>query len=97
MVHHHLVNVGKLVLADSADKNAPALCHVPRDIFAKVEPVFQDVLETTTVQSKNNVVLENVKTLVFFNQLVVLNLLNAESQTTDLSVSARKVSKETLK
>ena len=93
----HLANVGRLVLADSADKNVPALCHVPRDIFAKVEPVCQDVLQTTTVQTKNFVSLENVRTHVFWNPLAVQNPQSAESQTTDLSVSAPRDCKETLR
>lgn len=91
----HLANVGRLVLADSADKNVPALSHVPRDIFAKVEPVCLDVLETMTVQTKNFVSLENVRTHVFWNPLAVQNPQSAESQTTDLSVSAPRDCKET--
>ena len=93
----HLANDGKLVLADSADKNVPALCPVPRDIFAKVEPVCQDVLETMTVQTKNFVLLENVRTHVFWNPLAVQNPQSAESQTTDLSVSSPRDCKETLR
>jgi len=80
---------------DSADKNVPALSRVPRDIFAKVEPVCLDVLETMTVLTKNFAWLENVKTHVFLNPLAVLNPPSAESPTTDLSVSAPRDCKET--
>ena len=64
MIHHHPVNVAKSVLMENVAKNAPAQFHVPRDISAKEELVYQGVSEILTVQIRSFAWPESVKILV---------------------------------